>query len=298
MGTAKKAPKATAGFGVPAGSPAPRGGASSSRFSRSSAALPEEPGLVVRWKKGSGAIFTAILCFCVLLLSGTLLVSPSLPRLLSHWSWCVLTLFSLPIVICHCTTVLTIYEETHRKAEAMAASLIYWGLFMVHGLLWMSLLLVPLFGVPPGVLWDAFGEHGGHLHLAQFGSVPLLTIPPLLLLAYVWFDRQYLVLVYHDVFEATNARLGNSVWQLLSPLIPLSVWAAFLRTPLFTDLPRWPGVVPLLAVCALANGPLLLYVFWSTRHFYGPAHWLLDGGVAVWYCPPAKEMHRPKGKAT
>ena len=55
-------------------------------------------------------------------------------------------------------------------------------------------------------------------------------------------------------YEATDAIWPfGAVWQLLRPLLPLGLWAAFLRTPRFSDLPQWPGTLPLLGVCVLAN---------------------------------------------
>ena len=38
-----------------------------------------------------------------------------------------------------------------------------------------------------------------------------------------------------------NHRLWNNAWQLLSPMLPLALWGYIFRSPIFSDLPTWPG---------------------------------------------------------
>ena len=119
--------------------------------------------------------------------------------------------------------------------------------------------------------------------MASLGSLPLLLLPPALLLLFMWFEREYLVVIYHDMYVAMDGMWSNFVWQALSPLLLFSIWAAFLRPPIFSDLPRWPGAAPLLGACLFANTPILVYVARSSMQFRGPAHWF-SGGVVIWAC--------------
>ena len=230
-----------------------------------------EGGLCVRTQPG-GMAYLSGLTFVVVVLAGvSLAVAPTLPRLLCHWSWVLLTLFGGCLVGCR-----------WAKAEGVAAYLVFWGLLMVHGLCWITLMLVPAFGVLPGSLWRAFDGHGGdHLAIGSLGSVPVLLAPPCLLLAFMWVERPFLAVVYHDVFYAMENPVWNLIWQLLCPMVPLAIWAALLRPPLFSDLPLWPGTPAILAACALANGPAMYYVHVSTMQFRGAAHWFRGGQAAV-----------------
>jgi hypothetical protein len=204
-----------------------------------------EAGLCVRRQPGApGLAYLSGLTFGVLVLLGTqLALAPTLPRLLCHWSWTVFTLFGAALVVCR-----------WAKEETVAAYLLFWGLLMVNGLSWLALLLVPSCGVLPGSLWQAYGEHGGdHLAIASLGSVPLLLAPTVLITLFMWFERAFLAAIYHDVTFAMDGWFTNLVWQLFCPAIPLAFWAAFLRPPLFGDLPQWPGIAPVLCISALLN---------------------------------------------
>ena len=242
-----------------------------------------QAGLVVFWQKNS-APYIAVQCFVALVLLLLLLASPSLPRLLCHFSLLAFTLFCAGVVGLRCHY----YFSGDEAAQERLAWLIFWCLLMVHGLACLSCALVLARGNSPGVLWRAFGEHGGsHLDVASLGAVPLMVLPPLLLIGFMAYERKFLVCIFHDFFHATGGRYKNAPFQLCSPLLPLAFWAALLRPPLFTDLPLWPSILELLGVCALANGPVLVYIYYSTRNFYGPAHWIPDGGCAVLSLPPS-----------
>mmetsp|Transcript_10624 Transcript_10624/g.21571 ORF Transcript_10624/g.21571 Transcript_10624/m.21571 type:complete len:163 (-) Transcript_10624:188-676(-) len=159
---------------------------------------------------------------------------------------------------------------------------------MLHGLLWLNLVLVPLRGVTPSTLWAAFGEHGGdHLLFAQLGDAILLLFLPVALLAFLFWERRYLRAVFHDFRSqlAAGQQLWNAAYHLASPVLPLAIWAACFRSTLFNDLPVWPAAIEILAVCALANGTLLMYAHLATRDLVGPAHWF-DGGVVLWSAGP------------
>lgn len=287
MGKKGKVPKASAGGGIPAASPVGGPGETSGADNAGARGGDEDPGLLVRWQKNS-VVYIAVMCFIVVCLAGTVLSFPSLPRLLSYWSWLLLTLFSVTLVVCRCRS----YFSGSDKAEEVSAWVIFWGLLMIHGLAWLSCVFVFWRGVPPSAMWHAFGEHAGlHLNFTSLGTVPLLLLPPILLLAFMVYERSYLVLIYHDFFLASG-KYKSLGFQLVSPLMPLALWAALLRPPLFTDLTEWPPVWELMGVCTAVNGPLLAYVLWTTRDLYGPAHWLPEGGCAVWHAPPQFMYYR------
>lgn len=231
-----------------------------------------EAGLCVIRRRSSVG-YLAIFGLVVMLAAGTLLAcTASLPRLLTHWAWFMFTIFSC-----------TVFVGRWLYPDVEALILVFFTL-TIHGLLWLTLLLVPLCGVTPGALWYAFGIHGGdHLLLAQLGDLPLLLFPPLSLLCFLVWERRYLVAVFHDfLYQLAPGHFKWLVgWQLTSPIIPLGLWSACFRLPLFTDLPAWPGVPAVLAVCLLANGPLLFYAYWRTLPYQGAAHWF-DGGVVLW----------------
>ena len=229
-----------------------------------------EPGLCVRREKGLGFL-SGVTCGVVALALIQLALAPTFPRLLAHWSWFIVTLYGTALVSCRWAK----YEET-------AAYLIFWGLLMVHGLCWLAFALVPIYGVMPGTLWAAYGDHGGaHLAIGSLGSLPLLLVPPLALLLYMWFERDYLVVIYHDFVHAMDGPFVNLIWQLYSPLLLFSIWAVVFRPPLFSDLPVWPGTPVVLGFCMVSNVPILYYAYRSTRQFRGPAHWF-SGGVVVY----------------
>lgn len=234
-------------------------------------AFRDEAGLCVRRQAGGLAYLSGITFGLVCLCGIQLALSPTFPQLLCHWVWVVLTAFGVSLA-----------AMRWAKYDEAAAYLIFWCLSMVHGLVWVAAVFVPVCGVLPGALWQAYGAHGGdHLGLASLGSLVLLLLPPVLLLAFMWFEREFLVVIYHDFFYAMDGLMFNLTWQLFSPALPLWVWASFFRPPLFSDLPTWPGTPAVLATCALANAPAIFYAYSSTRHFRGPAHWFLGGGI-VW----------------
>jgi len=221
-----------------------------------------------------GAIYLLIYGVSVTFFLGTVLALGllSLPRLLCHWTWLLFATYATAVFICRWLA---------KEAEAW---LLFWATPMVNGLLWFNLVLVPMRGVTPSALWRAFGEHGGpHLMFAQVGDVVLLLMPPIALLAFLFWERRYLRAIFHDFCTqlAPGHVTWNIIWHMGSPLLPLAAWAAFFRTSLFSDLPQWPPVLDLLGVCCLSNTPLLFYAHLSTADMVGPAHWF-DAGVVLW----------------
>ena len=233
----------------------------------------DEEGLTVRHRK-SGVIYLAIFGLIVFLSVGTVLSlgASTLPRLLSHWAWVLFTLFSTGLF------------TTRWFAPDVEAHVIFWGLLMVHGLLWLTVTLVLTWGmIAPGTLWDAFGQHGGaHLLITQWSSVLLLGIPLCALVGFMVWEHEYLVAVFYDFHSQLRRghRKWNTLFQLLSPVLPLGVWLAFFRTTLFTDLPVWPGTLSVVSICCIANGPILYYIHYRSRFYQGSAHWF-SGGVVL-----------------
>ena len=194
-------------------------------------------------RERGGIAYLSGLTFGVFVLLSIQLAVGLIPQLLCHWSWAIVTLFGGALC-----------AFRWARADEAVAHLIFWGLLMVHGLCWLALLLVPFYGVLPGTLWSAFGDHGGeHLAMASLGSVPLLLAPPTLLLLFMWFEREWLVVIYHDFFHAMGGPWFNISYQLLSPLLPLALWTAALRPPVFSDLPQWPGTPAVVVACMVAN---------------------------------------------
>lgn len=290
QGKKVKAPPAGAPLprASPGGPPAEAGdvgfGVSSSRPAA------EESGLVVRWQKNS-APYMGILVFVATLLAVIQMISLGLPKLLSHWAWLIFTVFVLSVVGCRANTFFT----GSLRAEEASAWIIFWAMFMVHGLVWLNCVLVAWHGVLPSSLWHAFGEHGGsHLRFGNIlPSVMLLLLPPLLLLSFMIYERKYLVLIYYDFFYAIGGKFTNVAFQIVSPLLPFGLWLALLRPSLFGDLPVWPGLPAALGVCAVANGPPLYYILQSIQNIHGPAAWLPDGGCATIMLPPSAFRARP-----
>jgi hypothetical protein len=234
---------------------------------------PAEPGLRVQ-KRPAQAVYLSIYALCVFLAVGTLLTlgTSTLPRLLSHWAWVVFTIFSTTIFCCR------------WFAETVEGWVTFWCTFMVNGLTWLNLVLVLSEGIAPGALWSAFDEHGGqHLLIAQVGSLTLLGFPPLAMLAYVLWERNYYVAIFNDFFSqlAVGHWKWNMVYHITSPVLPFSFWVACFRTELFTDLPVWPGAIKVLLICLFANGPLLGYLAYRMLFVVGSTHWF-DGGSVLW----------------
>lgn len=107
-----------------------------------------------------------------------------------------------------------------------------------------------------------------------------MLLPLLAFLAFVWYERSYLQIIFYDFTSQLEPlhRVVNWVWHLASPSIPLAAWAYCFNPKIFTDLPRWPGALPVLLTIAVSNGLLLLYFHRSTQEFIGsvpphpPAH--------------------------
>ena len=86
--------------------------------------------------------------------------------LFCHWVWFLSTLFAGATF------------AGYWVAQPLEAWLIFWTMWMVHGLLWLQLVLVASTGVWPGTLWANFETHSGtDLLMAQLGSVPLCARP-------------------------------------------------------------------------------------------------------------------------
>jgi hypothetical protein len=233
----------------------------------------DEPGLCVH-RRRHGVVYHAAYVLVVFLFLGTTVTlgSSTLPRLLSHWTWLIFSLYSLTLFGCR------------WFAEEAEAWVTFWLTPMVHGLLWMALVLVPVRGVAPGALWHAFGEHAGHhLLIAQIGTIPLLLLPPLVLGGYLWWEADFITAIFHDFYSqlARGQRKWNLLWHLLSPTLPFAIWAACLKTTVFTDLPPAVSTLEIVAVCLVANGPLLVYLHYRTRVLTGATHWI-DGGAVLW----------------
>lgn len=52
-------------------------------------------------------------------------------------------------------------------------------------------------------------------------------------------------------------------------MLPLAVWAYAYNPRVYTDLPRWPGVLTVLLVCTICNGIPLYFIRRSTSHYMG-----------------------------
>ena len=215
-----------------------------------------------------------------------LLLTPRLtPRLLlthrasaaADWVWTVVTVYSALIFAGYWLT------------QPLEAWLIFWFLLMVHGLLWLQLVLVAVYGVWPGTLWAELSHHsGGSVLMAQMGAAPLLVLPLLAFLAFMWAERPYLEVVFYD-FTAQllpEHRKWNVLWHVCSPAAPLAVWAYAFNPRVFTDLPTWPGVLPVLVTCALCNGTVLMYLQGQALPYLGTVRWL--HGVWLVWCKPVR----------
>ena len=105
--------------------------------------------------------------FWLLFMVGTLLaLGLSGFSLFCHWVWLLSTLFAGATF------------AGYWVAQQHEAWLIFWSLWMIHGLLWLQLVLVASKGVWPGTLWAHFETHSGtDLLMSQLGSVPLCARP-------------------------------------------------------------------------------------------------------------------------
>ena len=57
--------------------------------------------------------------------------------------------------------------------------------------------------------------------------------------------------------------------HLTSPSMPLAVWAYFFNPRIFTDLPRWPGMLAVVPTMLVSNGLLLYYFHRNTQEYIG-----------------------------
>ena len=155
-------------------------------------------------RRSHSTVFTCIHGFWLLFMVGTLLaLGLSGFSLLAHWVWLLATLFA------------AVTFAGYWVAQPQEAWLIFWSMWMLHGLLWLQVVLVAYDGVWPGTVWANFGSHSGaHLLMAQLGSVPLLLLPLVALLVFVWFERSYLQIVFYDFTSQLQPhhRIVNLVW--------------------------------------------------------------------------------------
>ena len=220
---------------------------------------------------------------------GTIIVVGPLPGgLLCHWTCLIFSIFSCVVVVLR--VLGTMYRSIFRwdfkaaKADEHLATCVFWFLGMVNGLAWITLLNVTLRGSTPNELWSAFGEHGGsHMQIANLGSVYTLGSPVVLLTAFMVYERTHISAIFYDHLYAmeTSFVSMHACWFILSPLVPLVVWSAAFRTPVFTDLPTWPPVAALLAACFFANAPPYMWMAITTSNYRGPVFWLREGSAWV-----------------
>ena len=128
---------------------------------------PDGPILEVQ-RRCTSTVTVCVHGFWLLFMVGTLLaLGLSGFSLFCHWVWLLSTLFAGATF------------AGYWVAQQHEAWLIFWTLWMVHGLLWLQLVLVASKGVWPGTLWANFETHSGtDLLMAQLGSVPLCARPP------------------------------------------------------------------------------------------------------------------------
>ena len=145
------------------------------------------PGLEVTQRSRS-TVVTCVGAFVLLAMVGSMLALASASfALLSQFTWVFVTLFLLAAYAGYWT------------CQHQVAWLIFWCLPMLHGLCWLQLVLISFYGVFPGTLWGQAGAHSAQrLLMGQLGTVPLLGVPLAALLAYMWFERHYLFLAFHD----------------------------------------------------------------------------------------------------
>ena len=123
---------------------------------------PDGPILEVQ-RRCTSTVTVCVHGFWLLFMVGTLLaLGLSGFSLFCHWVWLLSTLFAGATF------------AGYWVAQQLEAWLIFWTMWMVHGLLWLQLVLVASTGVWPGTLWANFETHSGtDLLMAQLGSVPL-----------------------------------------------------------------------------------------------------------------------------
>ena len=67
----------------------------------------------------------------------------------------------------------------------------------------------------------------------------------------------------------TLSALLGGCRHLTSPSMPLAVWAYFFNPRIFTDLPRWPGMLAVVPTMLVSNGLLLYYFHRNTQEYIG-----------------------------
>ena len=97
---------------------------------------------------------------------------------------------------------------------------------------------------------------------------------------------------------SANSRTLHTIWQYFGRFFAIaSVLSAYevhmtpcgpnsLRVRVFTDLPTWPGVLPVLVTCALCNGTVLMYLQGQALPYLGTVRWL--HGVWLVWCKPVR----------
>ena len=122
---------------------------------------PDGPILEVQ-RRSRSTVFACIHGFWLLYMVGTLLsLGLSSFSLFCHWVWLLSTLFAGA----------TFAGFAHEALQQHEAWLIFWSMWMIHGLLWLQLVLTAYDGVWPGTLWANFETHSGpELLFAQLGS--------------------------------------------------------------------------------------------------------------------------------
>jgi len=230
------------------------------------------PGLCVQ-RRSRGVAYTCVHAFLMIFMVAAHLTLGSWDFVLfTSWTWFLTTAF--------CCMTFCCYWLLH----ALEAWLLFWGLGMIHGLCWLQLALIAHDGVWPNSLWLAHGGHdGGDILMAQLGAGPLLLVPLLAVVAFIWVERAYLLAIYYDFTSQLleRHRTFNLVWHLCSPVVPFAIWSYAFNPRVVTDLPRWPGIVPLIPICSVCNGALLYIAQRQTSHYMGSVRWM-DSSWLVW----------------
>jgi len=74
--------------------------------------------------------------------------------------------------------------------------------------------------------------------------------------------------------------------------MPLAVWAYFYNPRIFTDLPRWPGMLAVVPTMLISNGLLLYYFHRNTQEYIGSVRrWVTAPAAAACPSPCALEAN-------
>jgi len=119
-------------------------------------------------RRSRNTVFTCIHGFWLLFMVGTLLaLGLSSFSMLCHWVWFLSTLFA------------GVTFAGYWVLQEHEAWLIFWSMWMLHGLLWLQLVLVAYSGVWPSTVWANFEHHSAKdLLMAQLGTGPLCAPAP------------------------------------------------------------------------------------------------------------------------